>query len=136
MAMRVEGFEDTLRMFDSCIDNTDKAIKEALILGGQELNRNTREAVHEAANAGYATGELEKSITPTKPIKNNYGQFVAVRPTGTDSKGVRNGAKWGYLQFGNGRPNSRKHDFKSKAIKASEKKCIEIAQETLNKYMK
>lgn len=135
-SMRVEGFDDALRMFDRLIDNTDKAITEALTLGGQELTKNTRAAIHSAVNPRTSTGQLERSVMPTKPKFNNYGAFVAVRPTGTDSKGTRNGEKWGYLLHGNGRPGAKKHDFKTEAIEASEKKCAQIAQDTLNKYMK
>ena len=51
--------------------------------------------IEKAANKGYATGALKNSIKATKATVNKQGCFAAVRPTGVDEKGVRNGEKFG-----------------------------------------
>lgn len=44
--------------------------------------------------------ELVKSIKKTKSFKSKKGWFVTVRPTGTDSGGVRNMEKMAHLEYG------------------------------------
>jgi hypothetical protein len=45
--------------------------------------------------------ELVNSIKPMqKPKKNDRGWYTTVRPTGTDSEGVRNMEKMAHLEFG------------------------------------
>ena len=46
------------------------------------------------------TGDLQKSIKASRAKKNKYGWYVKVYPAGTDSKGVRNGEKLAYLEYG------------------------------------
>lgn len=46
------------------------------------------------------TGEMVSSIKETEPKKNKYGWYSCVRPTGRDSKGVRNMEKLAYLEYG------------------------------------
>lgn len=55
------------------------------------------------------TGALAKSIKPTKPRRGGRGAnsaYVVVRPTGKDSKGVRNMEKMVYNEYGT---HSHKH---------------------------
>ena len=132
---RVEGLDDVTMILEKLARDADKIAKLALIEGGRVLKANTSVAIISAATRGYATGELAGSLELTAPEKNAYGWFVVVRPTGTDSKGVRNGAKWGYLQHGNGK-GSTKHDFKSAAVAASEGPCKAIAERVLEEHAK
>ena len=134
MKCRVEGLDELEKKLSKLIGNTDNLVREALFEGGEVLKSNTKAAVRKAANRGYSTGSLESSIVCNEPTKNAYGYFVAVHPVGTDSKGVREGEKWGYLLNGNGK-GSEKRDFKTEAIEASEKKCAEIAQRIFDDYV-
>ena len=125
---RVEGLDDVIRALDKLGRDADKIAQEALLEGGQVLTNNTRSAIHAAANKGYATGALAASTIPTAPTKNSWGWFVAVRPVGTDSKGVRNGLKWGVL--------NSKTGFKDSAVAASESQCKAIAERVLEEHAK
>ncbi|MDO4648077.1 MAG: HK97 gp10 family phage protein [Eubacteriales bacterium] len=53
-----------------------------------------------AATPHYRKGSMLGSIKKTKVGKNKDGHYVTVRPTGKDSKGVRNMEKMAYLEFG------------------------------------
>lgn len=131
----LQGFDDLMKCLDGVAENIDSVVEEALIEGGNVLRDNARSEVIRAANRKYATGELASSIIPTVPKKNSYGHFVAVRPVGTDSKGVRNGEKWGYLE--NGIPGKQEaHHFEDAATSRSEAECARIAQEVFDKYVK
>lgn len=125
---RVEGLDEVVKKLEKLGRDADKIAQEALLEGGQVLTQNTRAAISSAANKGYATGALSSSTIPTAPTKNSWGWFVAVRPVGSDSKGVRNGLKWGVL-------NSKTH-FKDSAVSASEGKCKAIAERVLDEHTK
>jgi len=53
--------------------------------------------------ARRATGQMAASIHATKPKKNERGYFTVVRPTGKDSKGVRNAEKLAIQEYGTSR---------------------------------
>lgn len=54
------------------------------------------------------TGELQESIknTPVKKWKDG-GVYAVARPTGTDSKGVRNMEKLAYMEYGTSKQNAK-----------------------------
>lgn len=81
------------------------------------------------AHRGYATGALAASIKATEAKLNAYGCFIAARPTGADRKGVRNGEKLAYLQYGTQKQTAS--DVLGTAVKAAERKCIEAMEEVL-----
>jgi len=58
---------------------------------------------HHRAERDPTRGEMVESIKATKPKENRYGTYAFVRPTGTDSKGVRNMEKLAYLEYGTAR---------------------------------
>lgn len=82
----------------------------------------------------WTTGELASSVIPDTPEKNAFGHYVSVRPVGIDSKGVRNGEKWEYLENGNG-GNQKPHPFEDRATKRSETECTEKMQEVFNRHI-
>lgn len=129
--VNIVGFDDLLNGLDSLLD-TEAIAKEALNESGKILEKRMKTEIRNAANRGYATGDLALSICQTLPIKNGNGYFVAVRPVGTDSKGVRNGEKLQYLEHGTSKQQAR--PILQKVASQSEKECIEKAQEVINKY--
>lgn len=132
---RLEGLDDLIDCFKDLIDDLDTVAEEALFEGGNVLRDNAKSGIRDAANRGYATGELESSIIPTTPEKNDRGHFVAVRPVGQNSRGIRNGEIWGYLEHGV--PGEQEaHHFIDDALNKSESECAEIAQEVLDKHVK
>ena len=46
------------------------------------------------------TGAMIASIQPTEPTQKESGHSAVVRPTGRDSKGMRNMEKMAYMEFG------------------------------------
>jgi len=76
------------------------------------------------------TGELERSIKRTRAKKNQYGFFATVRPTGVDSKGVRNMEKLVYSEYGTSKQSPR--PILTKAIKDSERPVLDKMQEVFN----
>ena len=131
---RINGVDDLLQVLED-VSDTDSITEEMLVEGSQVLQKNIREEIEDAANRGYATGELASSVIPDTPEKNAFGHYVSVRPVGIDSKGVRNGEKWGYLENGNG-GNQKPHPFEENAVRRSETECAEKMQEVFNKHVK
>ena len=58
----------------------------------------------------------------------------AVRPVGTDSKGVRNAEKMGYKEYGTSKQPAK--PVLKKAVKKSEKECLEIMQKAFEEVTK
>lgn len=77
------------------------------------------------------TGALANSVKKTKANKNKYGYYASVRPTGKDSKGVRNMEKLVYLEYGTSKQASK--PTLTKAIKDSEKAVLDKMQEVFNR---
>lgn len=135
MEVKINGIDSVIDAFDDVLQGSTKTVNKILKEGSLAVSRSTKKAIHKAANRGYATGELERSVYATNPRKNDMGSYVVVAPAGTDSKGVRNGAKWGYLLHGNGK-GSTPHDFKSEAVKDSENKVNRIAEKYFRELTK
>lgn len=87
----LEELENTDSLCEEGMREAEKIVEEAM---KQECEK------HHRAERDPTRGEMEASIKPTGPKKNEYGLFDFVRPTGRDSKGVRNMEKFAYLQYG------------------------------------
>lgn len=55
---------------------------------------------HNISETDKTRGQMTASIKATGPKKNALGVYDFVRPTGKDSKGVRNMEKLAYLEYG------------------------------------
>jgi len=77
-------------------------------------------------------GELKGSITAGKIRVNEYGYYVPVGPArnSKDSKGVRNGAKLAYLEYGTSK--MAPHPVLEAAAMAVENQIIEKMQQIFN----
>lgn len=81
------------------------------------------------------TGDLYKSIKTTKAKMTKKGGFyAAVRPTGSDSKGVRNMEKLAYLEFGTSKQSPT--PVLTKAIKDSQEPVMRKMQEVFEREVK
>lgn len=132
---KVTGLNELADMFEKQLKDTEDIVNEILFECGNILRDEMKSTVRSSADRGYATGNLENSIIPTKPIKNGSGHFVAVRPVGTDSKGVRNGEKLQYLEHGTKKGQVARSDLSQVGDKA-ELKCADKAQEIFDKHVK
>ena len=80
------------------------------------------------------TGDMYKSIKPTKAKATKKGGYYAsVRPTGEDSKGVRNMEKLAYLEYGTKKQSAM--PVLTKAIKDSQSAVEKKMQEVFEKEM-
>jgi HK97 gp10 family phage protein len=77
------------------------------------------------------TGDMINSVRKTKAGKNKYGYYAVVRPTGKDSKGVRNMEKMVYLEYGTS--DQPATPILTKAIKDSEKAVLDKMQEVFSR---
>lgn len=76
------------------------------------------------------TGEMVSSIKSTKPQKTDSGYTGIVRPTGKDSKGVRNMEKMAYLEYGTSTQPST--PVLSPTIAATEDRVLDVMQQKFN----
>lgn len=58
------------------------------------------EAIKKEAKKHKDTGALHDSIKKTTVKQNDRGHFICIRPTGKDTKGVRNMEKLVHLEYG------------------------------------
>ena len=79
------------------------------------------------------TGEMVKSIKETEPKKNRYGWYTSVRPTGTDSKGVRNMEKMAYLEYGAVHHGQPATPVLSPAVNACEDEVLAAMQQEFDR---
>lgn len=86
--------DDIALMLDNAL--SEDFAKEILNAGVPILKRE----VIKRASFHKRTGEMVSSIKETIPKKNKYGWYSCVRPTGRDSKGVRNMEKLAHLEYG------------------------------------
>ncbi len=116
------------------LGDAEDIAKQAIDAATPILVDSLKSEIEKAANKGYATGTLKNSIKATKATVNKQGCFAAVRPTGVDEKGVRNGEKFGYLE--NGTSKQMAKPVLRKAIKKSEKACLEAMQKKYDEVTK
>lgn len=129
----VDGIDDLIRELDEAgkfDDIAPEMIEAALPI----LEDSLKETVQNEANKGYATGEMVASIKKSRVMRNQYGYFGIVHPTGTDKKGVRNIEKLAYLHYGTCKQEAR--PVVNKAVFHVEKKVIEKMQEVYNRGSK
>lgn len=129
----VQGFDDLLGGLDALAAGIGGIADEALNNAAPEMAESLRNGIRQAANRGYATGELAGSVVPTKARENQYGHFVAVSVNGTDKRGTGNGEKLAYLEYGTSR--QAPHPVMADAVRRAEAGCMEKIQDTIDKYI-
>lgn len=126
----MDGIDDLIRELNRTSDLDRIApvmLEEALPI----LEDSLKETVQQEVNRGYATGELVSSIKKSRSLRNQYGYFGIVRPTGKDKKGVRNMEKLAYLHYGTTKQTAR--PVVNKAVFHAEQKVVEKMQEVFNR---
>lgn len=84
------------------MDDVEEIGKEALTAAEPIVEKALKEecAKHHKSERDPTRGELVDSIKPTGAKKNKNGLYDFIRPTGKDSKGVRNMEKLAYMNYG------------------------------------
>ena len=133
--IEVNGFDDVLKKFDKLSDLGKvndiaiKAITKAKPISAAQM----RAAIASVEYGQYASGSVSASIESTDTLMNGYGVYAVARPTGRDAKGVRNGAKAAWLQYG--APNLMARPWKQKAVGAATGPCIQTIESVLQSEM-
>ena len=92
-----------------------------------------RSALAGVEHGPYATGSVSGSVSSTPAKVNIYGVFALARPTGHDQKGVRNGAKAAYLQYGTHHMAAR--PWRQSAVAGAQDACIAAMENVLRSEM-
>ncbi|WP_162291782.1 MULTISPECIES: HK97-gp10 family putative phage morphogenesis protein [Blautia] len=129
MSFETLGFDDLEKELEQLgdIDDIAPVILEA---AAPILKEELQSQVQQAADKGYAQGDLAGSIKANKPGENHLGHYVSVTAKGKDRKGIRNNEKLAYLNYGTSKQSAK--PIISKAMKNSEKKCLDAMQEKFN----
>ena len=125
----VTGFDELEKMLKRLSQPERMAIK-AVDAAAPVLERALKTAI-ENATSDDATGALAGSIESTRARQNELGVFSAVRPTGKDSKGVRNGEKLAYLEYGVRSHGQPPRPVRATAVAMAEAECFRIVKETI-----
>lgn len=127
---RVDGIDELINELNKA-SKLDEVAPKMIEVALPILEKSLKETVQKEVNRGYATGELVSSIRKSESMRNQYGYFGIVRPTGKDKKGVRNMEKLAYLHYGTVKQTAR--PVVNKAVFHVEEKIIEKMQEVYNK---
>lgn len=133
MGFQTMGFEDMEKELSKNAD-AERIACEAIDAASPVLEKTLKNEIENVVTEEYSTGELAKSIKATDAKVNGYGCFAAVKPTGTDSKGVRNGEKMAYMEYGTSKQTPK--PVLRKAIGKSEKACLEAMQKKYDEVTK
>lgn len=120
------GFEDLEKELEQ-LGNIDDIAPAMLEVAAPILKEELQNQVQQAADKGYANGDLAGSIKANKPGENHLGHYVSVTAKGKDRKGIRNNEKLAYLNYGTSKQSAR--PVISKAMKNSEKDCLNAMQD-------
>ena len=134
-SLNVTGLDDVLKMMEklSKKQNVDAAAKKAVEAAKGKLASATKASISVSERGPYSTGSVSASIQPTAAKVNAYGAYSVARPTGRDSKGERNGAKAGYLEYGT--PKMAARPWRARAVSAAEGPCIKIMEEVITREL-
>ena len=133
--IELDGMDDLLKKLEKLSDVNKlndiaiKAVTEAQPISEAAM----RAAIASVEQGRYATGSVSNSIESTPTLMNGYGIYAVARPTGRDAKGVRNGAKAAYLQYGTSRLQPR--PWRQRAILAAQQPCIKAMEDVLKAEM-
>lgn len=109
-------------------ERLNAAATKAVDAGRSAVANEMASAIAGVEHGPYATGSVSKSVKTTRAKTNQYGVFSVAKPTGRDKRGVRNGEKAAYLQYGT--PNMAARPWAEKATRMAEGKAAPIVEET------
>lgn len=134
--IEVTGFDEVLKKLDKLADlgKMNEVAKRAVDTAQPINEAAVRSALAGVEYGPYATGSVSGSISSTSAKINAYGAFAVARPTGRDAKGVRNGEKAAYLQYGSPKEGPRKLEarpWRQIAVASAEGACMASIEATL-----
>ena len=134
-SMNVSGLDDLLKKMEKLSDRGKvEEIAKRAVEAAQPLNEaSVRSALASVEHGPYATGSVSGSISSTPAKINAYGAYAVARPTGHDAKGVRNGAKAAFLQYGTSRLPAR--PWRERAVSGAETACVKTMEQIVKSEM-
>ena len=129
MSFQIDGLDEFSQKLARLADQTDDIVKEAVKAGGEIVRNDLQDAVMTAANRGYATGALARSIKAGGVRGNGGSASVTISPSGSVKK-VRNSTKMWYLEHGTARQAA--HPFMAKTMNTAKPKVMQAMQEKLD----
>lgn len=124
----LEGFDELISAMNHL--EFEKLAPKMIESATPILERN----IKSRALAHNRTGSMAGSIKPTGIRATSDGYRLTVRPTGTDSKGVRNMEKMVYLEYGTYKQTAT--PVLSPAVSESESACLEAMQKVFDDQTK
>lgn len=134
-SLNVNGLDELLRKMEKLSDRGKvEEIAKKAVEAAQPLNEaSMRAALSSVEHGPYATGSVSGSISSTPAKINAYGAYAVARPTGHDAKGVRNGAKAAFLQYGTSKLPAR--PWRERAVSGAEAACVKTMEEVVKSEM-
>ena len=124
----LEGFDDLISSLNML--EFEKMAPKMLDAAVPILERN----IKSRALAHHRTGAMAGSIRKGSIRATSEGYRCTVRPTGTDSKGVRNMEKMVYLEYGTYKQTAT--PVLGPAVAESESSCLEKMQKVFDDFTK
>lgn len=133
--IEVTGFDEVLKKLDKLADlGKMNEVARKAVDKAQPMNEATMRARIAAVEHGpYATGSVSGSIVSTSAKINSYGAYAVAMPTGRDARGVRNGEKAAYLEYG--APHMAPREWRSGAASAATGPCMASIEATLQEEL-
>ena len=125
--------DDFIAGLEAMMEDVDEESRKVLAKVSPIAVENLKRNVQANANRGYSTGDLAGSISSTTPRTNDIGSFIAVRPTGTNRHGVRNGEVLGYMEHGVPSRNIEPRPVLQQSLKQSEQALFDECEKMLEK---
>lgn len=126
----------------SGLENIEKITGEMLKEGASIITQAEKKEV-----SHIQTGDMKNSIKPTKVKKNQYGQYVVIRPTGksdayidvhgskkTRKKQVRNMEKFVYNEYGTSQQSA--NPIQQKVVNMTASDVEKVAEKVIKRFVK
>ena len=102
-SIRGYGFDDLENKFNKLYKGTAGIAIGAVNASLPTLEKSFKQHINAAADRGYSTGELERSVMSENAKENQYGVFGVSKVTGVAKTGIPRAEQLALLEYGNGR---------------------------------
>ena len=118
-SIELEGFDQLIHKLEKLGTQSyvEEVAKKAVDSASPLVESQMRLSIAASEHGPYSTRSVSGSIQTTPARVNAYGVFAVARPTGRDNKGVSNGAKAAFLQYGT--PHMPARPWRQSAVNAS-----------------
>lgn len=141
MAITVNGMDDVLRKLEKLSNQShvEGIAKKAVNAAKSQVVSSMKSALSASEGGPMSTGSIAASVSATDALVNSYGVYAVARPTGRDSKGVRNGEKAAYLEYGTYKkrptPGMAARPWRAQATESAKAQCERIMEQVVKSEM-